>query len=185
MKVVVSILSLILFLFSCSDSELASKVDSIETLQSELEKQQTIIDTKLNSDTLNTLLKHLSLISNDLKKHYKGDTIPVELALKIDEYKRIHESLIDVPNITKELHQEIPLSAIRLKHLQYDIENAIGNREKYDDHLDQEEQIVNLIIAQVHYCDSVVQKAQTIRKEHSDVIHHFIEQLKNDTIPQQ
>lgn len=86
-------------------------------------------------DSIPLVISEINNLKSNIRTFLKNDTLPLDIALKIDEINQIDKALQNI-----EANKTITLNDINaviqnLKNLKTDIENGSGNRGKYQENI--------------------------------------------------
>ena len=125
-----------LFFFSCSDLSKKDQLNKLDKLVASLDSldemnvSNVIVNLEEIKDANDQLTNEISEIE---------DTIHIELALLIEQFKTIRGQLSIYQELTHYLDTNIRLAKLEIQHLKADIEEANGEREHYDDYIKHEQ----------------------------------------------
>ncbi|MCR9172150.1 MAG: hypothetical protein NXI10_06645 [bacterium] len=137
------IISIALLFAACADlkkSEQEDRIAAMETKLDALEKELNDFDEAL----WKTWTTDAELATKQLKQ-LEADTIPLEMALQIDNYRKLKEKLPGLQKGQQNCLNQVKAIRKRLKKLKTDIENGNGRRDKYDEFLSTEEQELEIL----------------------------------------
>lgn len=135
MKKIVCYLFLCLALFACHDVKKQNQLDKMDTLTSKIDDfRNTWNDAKI--DDLSTVLIQVKAVLKDInKKNQNADTIDVELAQKLEDYKFISSGLTFVVTSNDVLKKNIYEASQSVELLTIEIANGEGDRSKYNQNI--------------------------------------------------
>ena len=142
------LLSLSMFIVSCSDLKKDEQLKRI----SKLEKGLTLIENdrlKNEIDTLTALKIATNAVEIRIKNYLVLDTIDLVLGKKMDAYKIMRRSLKPLGKQNIQLKQAIREEQKSLKDLKTDIENGSGSRDKYESYILYEKNKINQLKSSV------------------------------------
>lgn len=163
------LLSLSMFIVSCSDLKKDEQLKRI----SKLEKGLTLIENdrlKNEIDTLTALKIATNAVEIRIKNYLVLDTIDLVLGKKMDAYKIMRRSLKPLGKQNIQLKQAIREEQKSLKDLKTDIENGSGSRDKYESYILFEKNKINQL--QTLLDEYLRQKQETLatyRKLHPEL----------------
>ena len=122
------------FLFSCSDIEKDRQVKKINGLTNSVEKLKiALTQNKIN----NVSEKKLGVytVIKRIKAYYFTDTIDYQFAKKMNSYKVVKKSLMNLDSDYEKIRLALREEKIALRKLKSDVLNGFGQREKYDEYI--------------------------------------------------
>jgi len=141
-------LSSVLFIFSCKDKEKESQLAQINTLENTLDSLA-LLANEHRIDTLGALIQHIKTETKKFSSLYYPDTIDLKIAGMMNSYKQARKAMSSNSGNLAKVNQSIPEVQQKLKDLTHDIENGVGQRDKYQEHIRFEvgkvEQIKNIL----------------------------------------
>ncbi len=147
---IISLLFVGILLISCSDLKKPEQLKKASEMLSDL----TTFEKKLKDAAIDsTLENHVMEDSLIFKlKQFEQDTITVDMAKKMNRFKRLHETL----PIARELQQQIFESIVAMKEdleaLKKDISEGNGRRDRYDDYLNKEQEKIDIVRKEWEQC---------------------------------
>lgn len=121
-----------LFVFvACHDVQKHKQIDHVSELQlitSKIKQQLKKIDIEKWSKTLRSTQSTRDIIRSN---YSTDDTISLEFAQKLEDYKAIEKNLVHFEKEIMELQKALLMEENALKALQTDIQNSQGNRNAY------------------------------------------------------
>lgn len=142
---------------SCIDFERSEHVDDINSNLKELEMSKTRLN-KPVFDSISPVLSRINTLKERLHSQLSEDTLSLETALKIDEYKQIEASLIALKAQIPITQKDIQIVTKSLKNLKKDIEQNSGDRANYGKHLTLEQKNQEIILEAVDQYESKINK---------------------------
>ena len=148
-----------------SQSEYIEKIDtSIDALnQSKLKLEQPVFD------SIPVVLIEIKNIKSAFRENLKNDTLPLEIALKIDQVNQIKKILEKTDKAIPLTILDINALIINLKNLKKDINNGSGNRAKYPDNIQIEKEkqtlVVNSVETYYRNCSAAIKSFKEIENE--------------------
>lgn len=131
MKLVLSFLFLILIaLSSCSDLKRTKQISTIESYQNSLDSIEVVLQSN-KIDTLEIMQAASEKLMKQIVMNYNSDTVSIDFAKKLDEYKFLTTSIPSVINVQNNLINYLDKIHISLRNLKEDIEHASGKKAKY------------------------------------------------------
>jgi hypothetical protein len=167
-------ISLLIAFCSCSDLKKSAQLERLDQMDETIETSAGL----LNDNKIENASEMLS-VSNDYVEKIKGledDTIQLELAYKLDRFKKMHDDLTPILTHYEELIETVHLEKQALKKLKSDINHAYGKRHKYDEYLLFEEKKVAELKSAI---ESYVKRKKIITVTY-DELHIEIEDFLNE-----
>lgn len=127
-------LMLFLSLTSCHDvkkqKQLQQINDMIQTVDSIAQTRNTI-----HADSVSLMLSEIAVVRQSIQDNYDSDTITMEFAQELEDYKLAWHALKKVQQNNLLLETGIREEQKALAELQKDIQSGNGNRAKYDNYI--------------------------------------------------
>jgi predicted nucleic acid-binding Zn-ribbon protein len=125
-------------LLSCKDEEKANYLNEVSSIEQELDSLESIVNdttrrnsTMVNLNVRNTIIK--------VKKNYLPDTIDYSVANMMNDYKEIRKAISSNSGNLAKAKQAIPEVKQKIEDLKHDIKNGVGERERYKEYIDFEQ----------------------------------------------
>jgi hypothetical protein len=128
-------LILTLVLVSCHDLNKQKQLKKIDVLMADLDYIDSNLKLK-HADSIPLIVSNITHVELRIKNNYTTDTIDLELAKKMDEYKRARKQLKPMGKILSKIIEGSKEERITLSNLKTDIENGSGDRSKYDEYIE-------------------------------------------------
>jgi hypothetical protein len=93
--------------------------------------------------SISDLAAQASKIDNRIKSNYESDTLDLDFAKKLDEYKIMRKSFEILNLSNSQMINDIESEKIALKKLKADIDKGNGERNKYPDYIEFEKNKVS------------------------------------------
>ena len=122
------------FLFSCSDIEKDRQVKKINGLTNSVEKLKIALTQNKISNIPEKKLGVYTVIKR-IKAYYFTDTIDYQFAKKMNSYKVVKKSLMNLDSDYEKIRLALREEKIALRKLKSDVLNGFGQREKYDEYI--------------------------------------------------
>ena len=122
------------FLFSCSDIEKDRQVKKINGLTKSVEKLKIALTQYKISNVPEKKLAVYTVIKR-IKSYYFTDTIDYQFAKKMNSYKVVKKSLMNLDSDYEKIRLALREEKIALRKLKSDVLNGFGQREKYDEYI--------------------------------------------------
>ena len=125
----------VLFLMSCSDLSKKNQIERIDALQVSVDSIEVVsIENQIHD--IEVLQNHIDEVQEILAEC--NDTVSLDFALLIDEYKSTSEALIEYRDLNKIIDTNVVLIQSSLNKLKEDITDANGKRNEYDNYIEHE-----------------------------------------------
>lgn len=126
----------ILFLLaSCADIHKGDQLASIETLHKSLDSITTVL-IENNYTEIEDLTNESNAVAEKIKDNYSSDTLDLEFAKKLDDYRQMLLSFQPLKNAYSLLLKNTKEEKLSLVKLKQDIEKGNGERAKYQEFVD-------------------------------------------------
>jgi hypothetical protein len=163
------LLSLSMFIVSCSDlkkDEQLKRISKLENGLALIEKNRL----KNEIDTLTELKIATNAVEIRIKNYLVLDTIDLVLGKKMDAYKIMRRSLKPLGKQNVQLKQAIREEQKSLRDLKTDIENGSGSRDKYESYILFEKNKINQLQTLLEeYLRQKQETLTTYRKLHPEL----------------
>jgi len=166
-------------LFSCKNSLREGYLSDIATMERELDSMLLVAEDN-RIDTLPKLIDHIKNRTLEVSNHYAPDTIDLEIAKMMNLYKDVRKALSANSGNLAKVKNSIPEVQQKLKDLRYDIENGLGEREKYNDFVAFERDKVNQIHEILKYYIDIKEEYTDVFKDTDPKVQAFIREIKNE-----
>lgn len=159
---------LVFNLSSCIEmkqSEYNQKIDqSIETLKQSKKKLSNPI-----FDSIPIVVSEINSLKSNIRTFLKNDTLPLDIALKIDEISHIDIALQNIEANKIIALKDINVVIQNLNNLKKDINNSSGDRGKYDENIEVEKSkqiiLVDAVDDYFNDCTNSLQSFNEIKTE--------------------
>jgi chromosome segregation ATPase len=152
-------------IWGCKDQEKSAYLEEIEVMTSKIDSLD-IISKNQNSDSIPQVVKTIEKTIDKVKSNYVADTIDLELAALMNRYKDAKKSLSSNTGNLSKAKGAIPEVKEKLEHLKHDIENGVGDREKYQEYINFEK--------------NKIQEIESILSYYIKTNKKYLKQFKND-----
>lgn len=174
-------LSLTLILSSsCIDFDRSKHLKEIDVAIDALKKSASELETPI-FDSIPIVLSEIKWVNQRIRTYIKQDTLSIETALKIDEYKQIESQLILISEQIPVTQKDINSVTSDLILLKKDISNNSGDRALYTTNLAAEKENQKILIGAVERytttCRSSFKTFQLIHDSINEFSNHL--ELKN------
>lgn len=167
-----------MILFSCGPEEkfkgplsdiekYTKKIDSIENLSNEIPY-----------DTLAFILKEVHQFEAEVKKYFKDDTLEMEFARAMNEFKGIRKNMKDPENNKKIFHLEMEGLKKQLNDLEEDIKNGVLSKEEVQKYTAKEVADTKLLLQQFGLFHETADKVLDVYYLNREIIANTIKELK-------
>ena len=133
MRLLISIF-VVSILFACKDEQKSKHLAEINAMEQDLDSLSLVandtsgrVPYNVNMSVQNTILK--------VKNNYLPDTINYAVAEMMNDYKEIRKAVMSNSGNLAKVKQSIPEVQQKVKDLKHDIENGVGEREKYEEYV--------------------------------------------------
>lgn len=158
------IILLSILIWGCKDQEKSSYLEEIEVMTTKLDSLDTIAKNQ-KADSIPRIVRTIEETIGRVKKNYIADTIDLELAAMMNSYKDAQKSLSSNTGNLAKAKDAIPEVKEKLEHLKHDIENGVGDREKYQEY--------------INFEGSKIQEIESILEYYIETNKKYLEQFKN------
>lgn len=153
------------FLFvGCKDAQHEVYLNEIDELQNQLNEMDSLSRIH-NLDTLGQITGNIRLVTLRVQNNYFPDSIDMEIAGMMNAYKMVRKKLESNSGNLAKVKVAIPEVQKTLEDLAHDIDNGVGEREKYNDHLNFERDKVNQIKELLDFYIKTKEEAMTLFAE--------------------
>ncbi len=125
---------IISFLFSCKNEQKTKHLHEINTMEQDLDSLSSVAN-----DTTQQRPGRLSMNVEEtiqkVKNNYLPDTINYSVAKMMNNYKEIKKAVMSNSGNLAKVKQSIPEVRQKVKDLKHDIENGVGERERYEEYI--------------------------------------------------
>lgn len=142
-KIIFSFIAIV-SLTSCSDLQKKDQLAEIESMNLSLDSLDAVLIEK-TIDSLSAMTLTTTGVELRIKNFYKVDTIDLEFGKKMDAYKVMRRNLSAFGKQQSKLKQSIVEERENLNNLSTDITNGSGEKDKYNEYLEFEQQNVATI----------------------------------------
>lgn len=119
-----------IILLSCIDFDRSKHLQEIDSSIKELKQSTSDLNDPL-FDSIPIVLSEINRLNERLRNYIKQDTLSLERALKIDEYKSVEANLIQLTEQIPVAKNDIIAVISNLKNLKKDISSNSGDRANY------------------------------------------------------
>ena len=138
MKYLPFVLILLMALGSCADLEKENQLSRIDDLNARLDSIDGLYSESL-IDTLAKFKHNTWAVENRIKQHYRADTIDMAFGRKMDAFKIMRKNVGPMSKSEVTLRTGMKEERQKLSELYEDIDSGNGQRDKYDEYIDFEE----------------------------------------------
>ena len=139
-----------LLILGCKDQEKSSYLEEIELMNSKIDSLDNVSKNQ-NSDSIPAIVRTIENTIDKVKENYIADTIDLEIATLMNRYKDAKKSLSSNTGNLSKAKGAIPEVKEKLEHLKHDIENGVGDREKYEEYINFEKNKIQEIESILDY----------------------------------
>lgn len=163
---------------SCTDMKKTEHLASINDLNMQLDSIETIL-TENHVDSIAEKVLQTNGVELRIKRHYDVDTIDREFGQKMDRYKLMRRAMPKLGNMENKVVQSIKEERMALNNLKTDIENASGERNKYDEYITFEtEKVAQIKVLLEEFVISKNEVMQTYDEIHQDMYNYSMSLIK-------
>ena len=119
---------------ACTDVHRTERLDKLDELSVKLEEEASKPFDEL-ALSIDSALEQSNKLFESFMSNYSEDTIALNLALQIDEFKKLTNELSVEKEELKFIQMEVSSRIGNVESLRKDIKNDAGNRSKYDDNI--------------------------------------------------
>jgi hypothetical protein len=135
MRLIYIVLCLSFFLGSCKDAQHRAYLEEIEEMQKELVVMDSL-SREHTVDSIGLITGQIRLVIVRIQNNYFPDSINLEEAGMINDYKAIRKTLESNSGNLAKVKAAIPEVQVSLQNLAHDIDNGVGERDKYGEHVE-------------------------------------------------
>ena len=136
-------------IYSCIDFDRSKHIEEIDTSIEELNHSTSDLNDPL-FDSIPIVISHMNRLNERIRTYIKQDTLSLETALKIDEYKSLEAEIIQlseqIPVAKKDINQVVS----DLKNLKKDISSNAGDRANYNANIALEQASKKVLVDATH-----------------------------------
>lgn len=174
-------ISILLTFSSCSDLNKSAQLERLEKMN-EIVENSTVL---LKDNKIENASEMLSISTEyvDRIKGLEDDTIQLEMAYKLDRFKRMHDDLAPALAQYERLLTSILAEKIALIKLKGDINQAQGKRHKYDEYLSfEEKKVTDLETGIALYVERKDLIVKTYDELHNEINEMLVERFTEDEV---
>jgi septal ring factor EnvC (AmiA/AmiB activator) len=142
MRQIIVVFAGLLLFASCSDLKKGQHLDSIKAMNHSLDSLEKVLQAN-QIDTLPGLITATMTLELRIKNNYNADTLDMELGKKMDHFKRTRKSLKPLGTSYSSVRVGIKEEREILEKLKKDITEGNGNRKKYSEYIEFEQNKVD------------------------------------------
>lgn len=159
-----------ILLISCSDLKKGEQLQAIDQLSATVDSIEVVL-IEHHIDTLKQMLDNAKEVQESIATFHSSDTIPLEFALRMDEYKLMIQNIPEIEINQLTLKNGVTEIRTSLSNLKTDISNASGEKQKYDEFIAHEKKKVNEL-------RDVLTNYDTLRNQLMDHFNELHEEMK-------
>ena len=141
---------LLLLSASCIDFDRSKYIEEIDSSINELSEAKAQLNQAI-FDSIPLILKEIDLVQNRIRTNIKQDSLSLETAIDVDNYKKVENNLIDIEERISVMQKDINAILQDLHNLKKDIENNTGDRAKYEANIQLEKENVKILLNAVEF----------------------------------
>ena len=164
----------------CIDFDRSKYKEEIDVSIEELNQSSSTLNQSF-FDSIPIVLSEIKSVTNKIRTFIKQDTFSLEIALKIDEFKRIEAELIHIFQQIPVTKKDIKTVIADLKNLKKDITNNSGDRVGYGANLMLEKSNKKVLVEAVErYSSNCIKAYETFHSIHPSILEYTIQlELRN------
>lgn len=162
----------------CKDQEKSSYLEEINEISSNLDSLE-VVSNNQKTDSIPIIVNTIEKTISKVKNNYVADTIDLELAALMNRYKDAKKSLSSNSGNLAKTRDAIPEVKGKLEDLRHDIENGVGDREKYEEYIDFEKNKVQEIDSILSYYIKTNRKYLEQFSNAHPQVKHFADSLES------
>lgn len=163
---------------SCTDMNKTEHLASINDLSLQLDSIETILNEN-HVDSIAEKVLQTNGVELRIKRHYVSDTIDREFGRKMDRYKLMRRAMPKLGSMENKVVQSVNEERTALANLKTDIDNASGERDKYDEYIAFEKEKVNQIKVLLNdFVTKKVEVMQTYDEMHEEMYNYSMSLVK-------
>lgn len=177
MRLIFSLLALVIF-FSCKDQQKEKYLSEVGNMEKELDSLSALandtskrVPHNVTMDVRNTIIK--------VKNNYLPDTIDYAIANMMNDYKEIRKAVESNSGNLAKVKQVLPEIDQKVEDLKHDIENGVGEREKYEEYIAYEKKKINDIKEVLDYYLETNKKFYSRYDSLHPIVSNFADSLVN------
>lgn len=159
MKYVFSIV-LIVLATGCADLKKEEQIERIDEMQKQIDDWFEVMYSGYERPELFFMIQTADSLVVELK-NLEEDTISLEEAKTINEFKHLSKSASVLMNLQDQLESQLSIAHRRLKQLKKDINKGSGQRHKYDEYLNEEKKNLLSFKNLVDQCGAIQEDLET------------------------
>lgn len=169
-----------LIVCSCIDFDRTQYLEDIDVFTEELNQSYTSLN-DAHFDSIPIVLSEINRVNSRIRSYLNQDTISLEVALKIDDYKRIKSDLTQLTQQIPIARKDIKTVLSDLKNLKKDITNNTGDRANYGTHLALEKKNKTVLLKAIQHYSSVYDRSlKMFHSIHTSLLNYSIQlKMKN------
>lgn len=121
-----------LFLTSCHDAQKEAYLADIAQLNKSVDSLEAVFESS-KVDSINQIVNNIEYTLIQVKNNFIADTVDAEFAQVMDRYKSVKKGLPKNSRNATKIQSSITEERDALEKLKHDIENAAGERDKYQE----------------------------------------------------
>lgn len=134
-----------ILIYSCIDFDRSKHIVEIDTSIEELKHSASELNDPL-FDSIPIVLSKINSLNERIRSYIKQDTLSLETALKIDEYKSLEVEIIQLSEQIPVAKKDIKKVVSDFKKLKKDISNNTGDRANYNANIALEQETKKLLV---------------------------------------
>lgn len=151
------IILLPLLFWGCQDQQKSAYLNDLEKMNVKLDSLA-VVSQNQRTDSSRQVINSIEMTIERVKENYFADTIDLELAAMMNSYKDAQKVLSSNTGNLAKARDAIPEVQEKVQHLQHDIENGAGDRERYTEYINFEKDKIEEIETILDYYISTNQE---------------------------
>ncbi|MEX1191220.1 MAG: hypothetical protein WEA99_04550 [Brumimicrobium sp.] len=148
-KIIAIIIGFII-LSGCQDKKKQTYLKEINAMDFKIDSLDKVSKEK-RVDTINSIVMSVRSTISSVKDVYFADTIDMKIATMMNEYKEIRKVLSSNTGNISKATKALPEVKQKLKDLEHDINEGVGEREKYQEYINYEKNKIEEIESLLDY----------------------------------
>lgn len=169
---------IVAFLISCKDEQKMKYLENVSSLENELDSLERIANDSTRRTSFNVNMSVRNTIIK-VKNNYLPDTIDYAVAEMMNDYKEIRKALSSNSGNLAKAKQSIPEVEQKLADLKHDIENGVGERERYQEYIEFEQKKIEDIKEVLDYYVKTNEKFYKRYDSLHPIVSNFADSLLN------
>lgn len=166
-------------IMSCKDAQKQKYLDEISSMEKDLDSMEQLAEQN-RIDTLPKLINRIKNKTLEVQQNYYTDTIDYEVADMMNDFKQARKGLSSNSGNLAKVRNSIPEVKQKLSDLSFDIDHGVGDRSRYQEYIDYEnEKVLQIEDILTYYLDNK-KKYLKLYSEAAPKVDAFIKELKSE-----